>query len=107
MTLGLGTNAFAAQPQDSENMAKNDIIALSTNLSNYFEKDDLGNVNFTASLDELMVLGISEQDALIMLSLTSGELAELGDTIDSSLIIKEDTDNKELLTRGFVGLKLE
>ena len=85
---------------------QNDKVNLSESLSDYFKKDTLGNVIFTASLNELMALGISEHDAKVMLSFTPNELKKFGNSIDSSLLVEENINDLGYLTRGFVGLKL-
>ncbi|MGE7768297.1 hypothetical protein [Peribacillus sp. NPDC096540] len=65
-------------------------MQMAEKLSNYFETDADGNINFTADKETLMNMGISESDAELMTSITSDDL-----TI---------TEGEQQDIQGFVGL---
>lgn len=69
-------------------------IQMAEKLSDYFEKDTDGNVIFTADKETLMEMGISESDAELMTSISSGELT-----------FNENEGEQQL--QGFVGLHLK
>ena len=68
-------------------------IQMAEKLSNYFEEDADGNINFTADKETLMQMGISESDAELMTSISS----------DDELTIAEGDQQLQ----GFVGLHLK
>lgn len=70
-------------------------IQMAENLSNYFEEDVDGNINFTANKETLMQMGIPESDAELMTSISS-------DSSDRLNIIEGEQQ-----LQGFVGLHLK
>lgn len=107
------SSGFASEQKEniSNSIEEYKYNELSFELSKYFTKDDRGTISFNASKFDLYDLGISNEDAEIMLSFSSEELNEFAENIDNSLVISNpsnDTNiNSEIQLFGFVGVYLK
>lgn len=115
-TLSMSITTFAAEA--NTNTLKQDFeidssksSELAVQLCEFFAQNESGDICFNATKTELLNMGITEEDANIMLSFTSTELNEFAKQIDSSINVSvpnEQEMNKIVRQpRGFVGLKLK